>query len=108
MAKELTIQDLRNSILNAYRIKGADAKCDLTKYYDNPQDVVNYDITCLFNSIPDFTSSFNAFDYKNSLVILQNVAKKRFEDDNENIEPGIDYSDPNNFIYYDESNKVRY
>lgn len=107
MAKQLTIQDLRNSILNNYKMPATNAKCDLANYYDKPQEIINYDPTCLFNGIPDFMNGVRQFDYRNSLQILNNVAKKtaikRYEEDNG---PIIDYSDPRNFIYYDKTNKA--
>lgn len=104
MAKLLTIQDLRNNILSNYKIKGAYSKCDFSKFYDKPQEIINYDPTCFLNGMPDFMRSFRQFDYRNSLEILNKVAKKRYEENS--TDPGIDYSDPNNFVYYDKTKKV--
>lgn len=105
MAKQLTIQDLRNNISNSYKNKGS--KCDFSKYYDNPQEIINYDPICFLNGLPDFMNAFKQFDYKNILQILYNVnkkiAKKKFEYDYGSL---VDYSNPDNFIYYDKSNKV--
>lgn len=113
MTKQLTIQDLRDNILNSYKTaSGINAanyktKCDFSKYYDNPVEILNYDYNCFINGLPDFMNNVKKFDYKNSLEILNNVtkkiARKRFE---EEYGPVIDYSNPKNFIYYDKTNKV--
>lgn len=114
MAKYLTIQDLQNTIRVDYNINnyngivnnGINSKCDLSKYYDNPMDIINYDPVCAFNSIPNFSTNINNINYKTSLDILNNVSKKFSKKRMEEIYgPSIDYSNHNNFIYYDETNK---
>lgn len=110
MSKTLTIQELKNSILSSYKLGenefgSSSASCKLDYYYSNPQEFYNYDYRCALNNIPNFMDYFTEFDYKNVLGILNNVAKKRLDDDNKKYRK--DYSNRDNFIYYDETNKVR-
>jgi len=103
MAKLLTIQDLRNSVLSNYKIKGAGGKCDFSKYYDNPQEIMNIDPSCFLNGMPDFMRSFRDFDYRNSLDIMQNVLIKQSKKNNLFVTNSINEND---YKYNDKSAKI--